>query len=198
MFSPGAKLMQSEFGFQVEILTIITIASLGFVMGQSFVPPLSEVFGRVPVYRVSSILYLGFTAGCARSTHVAEFLCLLPVHWPFCCVVHVNRRWYCHRPAAEGGERSCKAFFYCEGTSWTDIIDIFRPETPASAMGALTIIRNMTGAFLPLAAPSLYAHPDMGWGNSVIVFITIAFIPIPVLSYWKEEWLLASKIDYLS
>lgn len=71
----------------------------------------------------------------------------------------------------------------------TDIIDIFRPETPASAMGALTIIRNMTGAFLPLAAPSLYAHPDMGWGNSVIVFITIAFIPIPVLSYWKEEWL---------
>lgn len=76
MFSPGAKLMQSEFGFKsdtVEILTI-TIASLGFAVGQFFVPPLSEVFGRVPVYRVSSIFYLGFTAGCARSTHVAEFL----------------------------------------------------------------------------------------------------------------------------
>lgn len=76
MFTPGAKLMQREFGFKsdtVEILTI-TIASLGFAVGQFFVPPLSEVFGRVPVYRVSSILYLGFTAGCARSTHVAEFL----------------------------------------------------------------------------------------------------------------------------
>lgn len=76
MFSPGAKLMQREFGFKsdaIEILTI-TIASLGFAAGQFFVPPLSEVFGRVPVYRVSSILYLGFTAGCARSTHVAEFL----------------------------------------------------------------------------------------------------------------------------
>jgi MFS family permease len=76
MFSPAAKLMQSEFGFKsdtVEILTI-TIASLGFAVGQFFVPPLSEVFGRVPVYRVSSVLYLGFTAGCARSTHVAEFL----------------------------------------------------------------------------------------------------------------------------
>lgn len=76
MFAPGAKLMQSEFGFKsdtVETLTI-TIASLGFTVGQFFVPPLSEIFGRVPVYRVSSILYLGFTAGCARSTNVAEFL----------------------------------------------------------------------------------------------------------------------------
>lgn len=76
MFSPGAKLMQHEFGFKsdtVEILTI-TIASLGFAVGQFFVPPLSEVFGRVPVYRLSSVFYLGFTAGCARSTHVAEFL----------------------------------------------------------------------------------------------------------------------------
>ena len=68
--------MKSEFGFKsdtVEILTI-TIASLGFAVGQFFVPPLSEVFGRVPVYRVSSVFYLGFTAGCARSTNVAEFL----------------------------------------------------------------------------------------------------------------------------
>lgn len=76
MFSPGAKLMQSEFGFKsdtVEILSI-TIASLGFAVGQFFVPPISEVFGRVPVYRGSSIFYLGFTAGCARSTNVAEFL----------------------------------------------------------------------------------------------------------------------------
>ena len=76
MFSPGAKLMQHEFGFKsdtVEILTI-TIASLGFAVGQFFVPPLSEVFGRVPVYRLSSVFYLGFTAGCARSTHVTEFL----------------------------------------------------------------------------------------------------------------------------
>lgn len=76
MFAPGAAVMQREFGFEsenVEILTI-TIASLGFALGQLFVPPLSEVFGRMPIYRASAVLYLGFTAGCARSTHVAEFL----------------------------------------------------------------------------------------------------------------------------
>lgn len=71
----------------------------------------------------------------------------------------------------------------------TYIIDIFDPQRAASAMGALTILRNLTGAFLPLAAPSLYAHLDMGWGNSVLAFITIGFIPIPFWFYWKGEWL---------
>ncbi|GJC86305.1 trichosetin biosynthesis cluster MFS transporter [Colletotrichum liriopes] len=76
MFAPGAPSMQREFGFKsssVEIMTI-TMASLGFAVGQLFIPPLSEVFGRMPIYRASSILYLGFTAGCARSTSIAEFL----------------------------------------------------------------------------------------------------------------------------
>ncbi|KAJ5809815.1 Major facilitator superfamily domain general substrate transporter [Penicillium pulvis] len=410
MFSPGAKLMQSEFGFKsdtVEILTI-TIASLGFAMGQFFVPPLSEVFGRVPVYRVSSIFYLGFTAGCARSTHVAEFLVfrlctglsaasymstgggtvadllpkeergaamalftagplLGPVLGPIVggfVTENLSWRWTFYlilmlagtisvasfvfmretsavtilqkkatqlrketgnpnlhakgekqtpishlishavtRPAtflvrspvlfltslyiafnfglvmllfatfptvfetyygwsvgvsglayvgvgigcavgvsifanfsdrllhAEGGKFHAERrlilmmwvsplfpiglFLYgwtvqyrvhwvvpiigtaicgpgaviINSSAQTYIIDIFGPETAASAIGALTIIRNMTGAFLPLAAPSLYAHLDMGWGNSVLAFITIAFIPIPFLFYWKGEWL---------
>jgi len=76
MFAPGASIMQREFGFSsnaVEVLTI-TMASLGFALGQLFVPSMSEVFGRLPIYRACSIFYLGFTAGCARSTNVAEFL----------------------------------------------------------------------------------------------------------------------------
>ncbi|KAJ5672509.1 Major facilitator superfamily domain general substrate transporter [Penicillium longicatenatum] len=410
MFSPAAKLMQSEFGFKsdtVEILTI-TIASLGFAVGQFFVPPLSEVFGRVPVYRVSSVLYLGFTAGCARSTHVAEFLVfrlctglsaasymstgggtvadllpkeergvamalftagplLGPVLGPIVggfVTENLSWRWTFYlilmlggtvtfasfilmretsavailkekatrlrketgnpklrakgnkqipisqviahavtRPAtflvfspvlflislyiafnfgvtmllfatfptvfetyygwsvgvsglayvgvgigcavgilifanlsdrllhAEGGNFHAERrlilmmwvsplfpiglFLYgwtvqyrvhwvvpiigtaicgpgavvINSSAQTYIIDIFGPQTAASAMGALTILRNLTGAFLPLAAPSLYAHLDMGWGNSVLAFITICFIPIPFLFYWKGEFL---------
>jgi len=75
MFAPGANIMEREFGFNnqtIEILTI-TIASLGFAMGLFFAP-LSEVFGRVPIYRVACICYMGFTVGCSRSTNVAEFL----------------------------------------------------------------------------------------------------------------------------
>jgi hypothetical protein len=75
MFAPGASIMEREFGFDnqtIEILTI-TIASLGFAIGL-FIAPLSEVFGRIPIYRVATICYLGFTVGCSRSTCVAEFL----------------------------------------------------------------------------------------------------------------------------
>ncbi|KAJ5979491.1 Major facilitator superfamily domain general substrate transporter [Penicillium viridicatum] len=410
MFSPGAKLMKSEFGFKsdtVQILTI-TIASLGFAVGQFFVPPLSEVFGRVPVYRVSSVFYLGFTAGCARSTNVAEFLVfrlctglsaasymstgggtvadLLPKEergvamalftagpllgpvvgpivggfvtenlswrWTFYLILMLAgavtaasfiimretsaviilkdkatrlrketgnpnlrakgdkqtpiSRLIAHaitRPAtflvlspvlflislyiafnfgmtmllfatfptvfetyygwsvgisglayigvgigcaigvlvfaklsdrllhAENGNFRAERrlilmmwvsplfpiglFIYgwtvqyrvhwvvpiigtaicgpgavvISSSAQTYIIDIFGPQTAASAMGALTILRNLTGAFLPLAAPSLYAHLHMGWGNSVLAIITIGFIPIPFLFYWKGEWL---------
>lgn len=76
MFAPGAATMKREFGYKsstIEVLTI-TMASLGFALGQLFIPPMSEVFGRMPIYRTSSIFYMGFTAGCARSTNVAEFL----------------------------------------------------------------------------------------------------------------------------
>lgn len=76
MFSPGANIMQKEFGFTnttVEIMTI-TISSLGFGLGQMFAGPASEVFGRLPIYRTCAIFYLGFTAGCSQSTTVAEFI----------------------------------------------------------------------------------------------------------------------------
>ncbi|TQV91899.1 MFS transporter [Cordyceps javanica] len=76
MFAPGASVMQREFGYRsdnVEILTI-SIATLGSAVGQLLIPPLSEVFGRRPVYQGSAVFYLGFTVGCACSTRVAEFL----------------------------------------------------------------------------------------------------------------------------
>ena len=71
----------------------------------------------------------------------------------------------------------------------TYMIDVFGPQAAASALSAITLLRNLTGAFLPLAAPSLYGHLGLGWGNSVLAFITIGFIPIPFLFYRYGEWL---------
>jgi hypothetical protein len=76
MFAPGANRMAAEFGLKnryLEILTV-TLAAFGFALGPLVVAPLSEVYGRLPIYRASAIFYLGFTAGCSRSTHVAELL----------------------------------------------------------------------------------------------------------------------------
>jgi hypothetical protein len=74
-------------------------------------------------------------------------------------------------------------------SSQTYIIDIFGPQAAASALAAITLLRNLTGAFLPLAAPSLYANLGLGWGNSLLAFITIAFIPVPILFYLHGEYL---------
>lgn len=45
------------------------------------------------------------------------------------------------------------------------------------------------GAFLALAAPPLYDRLGMGWGNSVLGFICLAFVPVPFVFYWKGEFL---------
>ncbi|KAF5241789.1 hypothetical protein FANTH_9005 [Fusarium anthophilum] len=68
-------------------------------------------------------------------------------------------------------------------SSQTYIIDIFGHQGAASALAAITLLRNLTGAFLPLAAPTLYANLGLGWGNSVLAFITVAFIPVPIYFY---------------
>jgi MFS family permease len=73
--------------------------------------------------------------------------------------------------------------------SQTYIVDIFGHQAGASALAAVTLIRNLTGAFLPLAAPSLYANLGLGWGNSVLAFITVAFIPVPFFFYWRGQML---------
>jgi multidrug resistance protein len=64
----------------------------------------------------------------------------------------------------------------------TYLIDSF-PEYAASALAALTASRSLFGAFLPLAAPAMYAKLSLGWGNSVLGFIGVAMVPIPALMY---------------
>jgi hypothetical protein len=46
-----------------------------------------------------------------------------------------------------------------------------------------TFFRSLLGTFLPLAGPPLYAKLGLGWGNSVLGFIALALIPIPILLY---------------
>ena len=74
-------------------------------------------------------------------------------------------------------------------SSQTYMIDVFGPAAAASALAAITTLRNLMGCFLPLAAPALYDNLGLGWGNSVLAFMTVAFIPVPFFFYWRGEWL---------
>ncbi|TVY82541.1 Efflux pump radE [Lachnellula suecica] len=65
----------------------------------------------------------------------------------------------------------------------TYLIDAFTIHS-ASALAANTILRSLFGCFLPLAGPPLYEKLGLGWGNSLLAFIAMAMIPIPVM-FWR-------------
>ncbi|KAK4243493.1 major facilitator superfamily domain-containing protein [Corynascus novoguineensis] len=44
-------------------------------------------------------------------------------------------------------------------------------------------VRSLFGALLPLAGPPIYSRLGFGWGNSLLAFIGLLFVPIPWLFY---------------
>ncbi|OLN98046.1 putative transporter C1529.01-like protein 8 [Colletotrichum chlorophyti] len=71
------------------------------------------------------------------------------------------------------------------------LVDAFGSEASASALATNTFLRSLFGAFLPLAGPPLYDRLGLGWGNSLLAIIGMAFIPVPFLFYKYGERLRA-------
>ncbi|KAL2695256.1 hypothetical protein AAEP93_004009 [Penicillium crustosum] len=69
------------------------------------------------------------------------------------------------------------------------LIDVFGSEAAASALGANNLLRYISSTFLPLAGPAMYSSLNYGWGNSLLGFIALAFVPAPVLFYKYGEQL---------
>jgi hypothetical protein len=57
----------------------------------------------------------------------------------------------------------------------------------ASVTAASTIFRSLLGALLPLAGPAMYDALGLGWENSLLAFISVAFIPITFILYLYGE-----------
>ncbi|KAL2857227.1 major facilitator superfamily domain-containing protein [Aspergillus pseudoustus] len=74
----------------------------------------------------------------------------------------------------------------------TYVIDCY-PKYAASANAALTASRSLVGALLPLAGPRMFETLGLGWGNSLLGFLALAFVPVPIFftRYGKtirERW----------
>jgi len=68
----------------------------------------------------------------------------------------------------------------------TYLVDAFE-RYAASAMAANTILRSILGAVFPLFGLQMYNALGLGWGNSLLAFISLALCPIPVLFYYYGE-----------
>ncbi|KAI1502200.1 polyamine transporter 3 [Biscogniauxia marginata] len=62
------------------------------------------------------------------------------------------------------------------------LIDTY-PIYAASVTAALAVLRSLLGALLPLAGLEMYDTLGLGWGNSLLAFISLALVPIPVVFY---------------
>ncbi|KAI9689945.1 MAG: hypothetical protein M1822_009827 [Bathelium mastoideum] len=60
------------------------------------------------------------------------------------------------------------------------IVDAFGIHA-ASAMAANIVTRNLFGTVLPLAGPPLYRTLGLGWGSSVLGFVALVFVPVPII-----------------
>lgn len=57
----------------------------------------------------------------------------------------------------------------------------------ASAIAANTVLRSLFGATFPLFGLQMYNQLGLGWGNSLLAFISLAMCPIPLLFYRYGE-----------
>lgn len=68
------------------------------------------------------------------------------------------------------------------------LIDSFEMYS-ASALAANTVMRSLGGGLLPLAGLTMFASLGVGWGISLLGFIAVAMIPIPILLSRYGEYL---------
>lgn len=71
-------------------------------------------------------------------------------------------------------------------TIQTYLVDAFTLHA-ASAIAANTVLRSIFGAVLPLCGLDMYDALGLGWGNSLLGFIALALIPVPVLFRFYGE-----------
>jgi multidrug resistance protein len=70
MFAPGIPLVMSEFQSTNDDLAsfVVSVYLLGYAFGPLVIAPLSELYGRLPVYHVNTVLFILWNVACARST----------------------------------------------------------------------------------------------------------------------------------
>lgn len=55
-------------------LFVVSVFVLGYAVGSLVIAPFSELYGRVLVYHVTSVIFIGSTVGCAMSQSVGMMI----------------------------------------------------------------------------------------------------------------------------
>lgn len=72
MFAPGVPQAMIEFKSSNVTLAsfVVSVYVLGYAFGPLVIAPISEIYGRLPVYHVCNVLFVVFTIACAVSSNL--------------------------------------------------------------------------------------------------------------------------------
>ncbi|KAF2642488.1 MFS general substrate transporter [Massarina eburnea CBS 473.64] len=76
MLAPAVTVVSEEFHTSSTLFPtfVVSIFILGFASGPLVLAPLSEIYGRVPVYHTANLLFIVFIVGCAVSQSASMLL----------------------------------------------------------------------------------------------------------------------------
>jgi len=76
MFAPSVGVVMAEFhSTNIDLASfVVSIYLLGYAFGPLALAPLSEMYGRLPLYRISTVLFILFNVGCAKSTNLTMLI----------------------------------------------------------------------------------------------------------------------------
>jgi hypothetical protein len=63
----------------------------------------------------------------------------------------------------------------------------------ASALAGVILVRNLVGAGFPLFARQMYQKLGYEWASSLLAFLSILFVPIPIWWFYRGEELRLSS-----
>lgn len=71
MLAPGVPQLMKEFNSNNDMVKtfVVSVFVLGFATGPLVMAPLSELYGRTPVYHICNSLFVIFTAACALASN---------------------------------------------------------------------------------------------------------------------------------
>lgn len=67
-------------------------------------------------------------------------------------------------------------------TGFSYLIDVYL-QMANSAIAAQTFVRSLAGSGFPLFAVQMYNRLGVAWASSLLAFLCIAMIPVPVIFY---------------
>jgi MFS family permease len=76
MCAPGIDGLVVDFNISSQTVSTlaITLYVLGIAIGPMFISPLSEVYGRLPVYHIANLAFVAFVVGNALSKNIGQFM----------------------------------------------------------------------------------------------------------------------------